>query len=31
MITGDNAETAFAIAKESGILNQSVTKSELDN
>jgi len=30
MITGDNAETAFAIAKECGILPENTPKSEID-
>jgi len=30
MITGDNAETAFAIAKECGILPIDTPKSEID-
>lgn len=30
MITGDNAETAFAIAKECGILPENTPKSEIN-
>jgi len=31
MITGDNAETAFAIAKKSGIIPKSIQKINLPN
>lgn len=30
MITGDNAQTAFAIAKDCGILSNDIPKSEID-
>jgi len=30
MITGDNAETAFAIAKECGILDENLPKADID-
>lgn len=30
MITGDNAQTAFAIAKECGILPENTPKSEME-
>lgn len=30
MITGDNSETSFAIAKKSGIINESVNKKDID-
>lgn len=30
MITGDNAQTAFAIAKECGILDENTPKSDMD-
>jgi len=31
MVTGDNAQTAFAIAKECGILDKDIPLSEIDN
>jgi len=30
MVTGDNSETAFAIAKDCGILDENIPKSSLD-
>lgn len=30
MITGDNAETAFAIAKSCGIISESIPKQDID-
>jgi len=30
MITGDNKETAFAIAKKCGILDSNIAKADLD-
>jgi P-type E1-E2 ATPase len=30
MITGDNKETAFAIAKKCGILNADIPKADLE-
>jgi len=29
MVTGDNSETAFAIAKDCGILDENIPKSQM--
>jgi len=31
MVTGDNSETAFAIAKDCGILEENIPKAKMDD
>jgi len=31
MVTGDNAQTAFAIAKECGIIPENTTKDKMNH